>query len=142
MLSHFFGRLILIPLALTISFMTALTLISFIGLQKIERLIDYEQKNIGSFFLIWESFNTSSPLIPHLMFVPILAVVLIGEIFHFRSLLYYAVGFGLSLGLFALALPELEWGIHQKLFQNFWQIFSTAGFAAGLAYWLVAGRSA
>jgi len=77
-------------------------------------------------------------------FVPVLVVVLVGEAFALRSVLYYAatgalVGIvsDLSLrGWDAMPLRSDAFARHEL------EIMAAAGIAAGFVYWAIAGRSA
>jgi hypothetical protein len=73
--------------------------------------------------------------------LPVLLIVVAGEVGRIRSVLYYVLGGGLALAVvpfLARLGPAAEAGGALAL----WQVFATAGFAAGFVYWLVAGRSA
>ena len=75
--------------------------------------------------------------------LPALALVIIGEVARIRSALYYVIGGGAAM----VAIPLLArmgqvGGMAGGPSLLVWQVFATAGFAGGLAYWLLAGRRA
>lgn len=75
---------------------------------------------------------------PTLTILPALVAVIVGEVVEVRSLLYYLVAGGLSMA----ALPLLSAPVDSRFDPHYLAIFATAGFAGGLAYWLLAGRKA
>ncbi len=81
-------------------------------------------------------------LYPALTILPSVIGVVIGEIGHIRSILYYLIAGGLS----GVAIPVFYALADPANFnlpsQAFLAAFATAGFAGGLTYWAIAGRSA
>lgn len=81
-------------------------------------------------------------LYPALTILPALLVAVIGEVGHIRSWLYYIIAGGIG----ALSIPLLYTLMSPEQVdmpsQQFLAIFATAGFGAGLLYWLIAGRRA
>jgi hypothetical protein len=74
--------------------------------------------------------------------LPALAVVIVGEVARIRSWLFYMIGGGLSLGLLPLVAKAGAPDLMTMPPTALWQVLATAGFAGGLVYWLVAGRTA
>lgn len=79
---------------------------------------------------------------PTLSLLPGLVAAIVGEVAKIRSALYYIIAGGLALIVMPLAYivqnaPETATPSVQYL-----SIYATAGFAAGLVYWLIAGRKA
>jgi len=79
---------------------------------------------------------------PTLSMLPGIVAALIGEVAKTRSVLYYLVAGGLAMIIMPLSAvaqqaPLVPDGIAQYL-----TMYATAGFAAGLVYWLLAGRNA
>ena len=62
-----------------------------------------------------------------------LGVVIVGEVSRIRSAVFYIVGGCIA----AAAIP-----IMGSATSPTWQVFATAGFAAGGVYWVLAGRKA
>jgi hypothetical protein len=88
---------------------------------------------------------TVSAFIAAFAFVPAVVVILVTEAFGLRSLLLYAIA-GAAVGLFCgytlgfvEPLPQLRFD--RPLNTNF-ELMAAAGIAAGLVYWLIAGRTA
>lgn len=81
-------------------------------------------------------------LYPALTILPSIIAVVVGEIGHIRSLLYYLIAGGLS----AIAIPVfytlMDSGAFSMPSEAFMAAFATAGFAGGLIYWMIAGRTA
>jgi hypothetical protein len=81
-------------------------------------------------------------LLAGLTIIPALVLVIVGEVARIRSWLYYMIGGGVALGLLPITTlagtPDLSALPPAAL----WQVLATAGFAGGLVYWLLAGRSA
>ena len=91
-----------------------------------------------SFF--WLFTLATSAGIAFLAFVPAMIAILLAESFSWRSILYYALVGG-AIGLFFGAiLPTEEPG--RVFLTRGAEIMAGAGFAAGLVYWLFAGRNA
>lgn len=81
-------------------------------------------------------------LYPAMTIFPALLVVVIGEIGHIRSLLYYVLAGGagaLSIPLLYVVMSGEDVTMPSK---SFLTIFATSGFVSGLVYWLLAGRRA
>jgi len=91
-----------------------------------------------SFF--WIFTLATSAGIAFLAFVPAMIAILLAESFSWRSILYYAL-IGGAIGLFFGAiLPTDEPG--RVFLTRGAEIMAGAGVAAGLVYWLFAGRNA
>jgi hypothetical protein len=80
---------------------------------------------------------------PALTLLPVLAAVLLGEVLHIRTLLYYIVIGGLA-ALMPLVSGVMEVGADGAAMSAppGLAVIATAGFAAGFVYWLLAGRQA
>jgi hypothetical protein len=78
---------------------------------------------------------------PVLTLAPAVIAILVGELARIRSLLYYVLAGGAAAAAMPLiaALPETEGATYNA---PYFTIMATAGFAAGLVYWLLAGRRA
>jgi hypothetical protein len=132
------ARLVLVPLGFALGALVSLMIAVSIGLERLT------EARVSTPILEWLAavlaggFTLSSGL----SMIPALAVVIVGEVARIRSWLYYLVGGGLSLALLPY-LGALEKGQAATLPAGaMWQVLATAGFAGGLTYWLVAGRSA
>jgi hypothetical protein len=78
---------------------------------------------------------------PVLTLAPAVIAILVGELARIRSLLYYVLAGGAAAAAMPLiaALPETDGATYNA---PYFTIMATAGFAAGLVYWLLAGRRA
>jgi len=88
---------------------------------------------------------TVSAFIAAFAFVPSVVVILVTEAFGLRSILLYALA-GAAVGLFCgytfdLVEPMPQFRFDRPLNTNF-ELLAAAGIAAGLVYWLIAGRRA
>jgi hypothetical protein len=88
---------------------------------------------------------TVSAFVAAFSFVPTVVIILITETFGLRSVIFYAVAGGL-IGLFCgytlgFVEPMPQFQFNMPLGTNF-ELLAAAGIAAGLVYWLIAGRNA
>jgi len=76
---------------------------------------------------------------PVLTLAPAVIAIVVGELARIRSLLYYVLAGGAAAAVMPLiaARPEAEAATYNA---PYFSIMATAGFAAGLVYWLMAGR--
>jgi hypothetical protein len=74
--------------------------------------------------------------------VPAVLIVIVGEVARIRTVYYYVLGGGAAL----CAIPAMAWlgeaGMGASPPAIMWQVFATAGFMGGFAYWMIAGRGA
>jgi hypothetical protein len=141
-------RVIWLPVALALSLSVAVFVIVTLGQERLVRWLHTANGGaLTSDVDVFKLFDMISWGLERLftinaagLFVPLLLVVVIGEVIRIRSVLYYIAGFGFALASMpflvrfgqALAWPPAE----------VWQVSATAGFAAGALYWAIAGRSA
>ncbi|MEX2129424.1 MAG: hypothetical protein WD871_14460 [Xanthobacteraceae bacterium] len=88
---------------------------------------------------------TTSAFVAAFSFAPAAVVILLAETFSLRSLLIYALAGG-AVGLFCgytLGFVERapQFQVNSPFGTNF-ELMAAAGIAAGLVYWLIAGRTA
>jgi hypothetical protein len=139
------GRLIVVPLAFLFAGLVAAFILVTLGQERLVQafggrggLDGVDDTAIDAAFDILKLFLavlTIKPLVPALM------LVIVGEVARIRSYIYYIVGGGVAL----LAVPviaRLGQSSALTLSPVTWQVFATAGFAAGAVYWLIAGRRA
>jgi hypothetical protein len=137
-----FGRLILIPIAVLIATAVAGFILVTLGLETITHAMHGREPGADTITAVLDLFWQGTLLASSLTIIPALAVIVVGEVARIRSWLYYMVGGGLALAAIPL-LARLDQGEVLALPPAaVWQLFATAGFAAGLAYWLIAGRTA
>jgi hypothetical protein len=135
------GRMILVPLAFLCAGLAAAFILVTLGQERLVQALGgggVDEKSIDAAFDILKialALLSVKPLLPALL------LIIIGEVARIRSYIYYIAGGGVAL----LAVPVIA-----RLGQNSalavspvtWQVFATAGFAAGAVYWLIAGRNA
>jgi hypothetical protein len=135
---HALGRLILVPLGFVVAAMVSIFIVVTLGLERLTHA------STAVPILEWAAgvMAAGITLTSGLTLIPALAVVTVGEVARIRSWLYYLAGGGLSLALLPL-MGLLERGQAASLSDGaLWQVLATAGFAGGLVYWLIAGRTA
>jgi hypothetical protein len=136
------GRLILVPIALLFGAGTAAMVAVFLGLQKITVAMAGKEGGAETVAAYWDIAIQGGALIAALTLLPALIVVIVGEVVRIRSWLYYMVGGGVSLGLLPLLAQSQMPDLASMPPAALWQVLATAGFAGGLVYWLIAGRTA
>lgn len=79
---------------------------------------------------------------PALTMLPGIAAVLIGEVLRLRSWLYYVAAGGAALAIIPWLAGRHSTDVATLPSADYMTIFASAGFAAGLVYWFLAGRNA
>jgi hypothetical protein len=79
---------------------------------------------------------------PVLTLAPAVVAVVVGELARIRSLLYYVLAGGAAAAAMPLIAAPYEAAQNTTYNAPYFSIMATAGFAAGLIYWLFAGRRA
>jgi hypothetical protein len=113
------GRIIWVPISFLIAAALAMLVLVTLGLETITHAVhnlDEADTISAAYDVVWQGAIIASGA----TVLPALLVVIAGEVARIRSWLYYMIGGGVAL----------------------WHVFATAGFAGGLAYWLLAGRNA
>jgi hypothetical protein len=136
------GRLILVPVAFCVAAGVSIFVALALGLEKITAAMSGHEGGSQTVEAYWKIAMQGGLLLAGLTVVPALVLVIVGEVARIRSWLYYMIGGGLALGLLPVATlagtPDLAAMPPAAL----WQVLATAGFAGGLVYWLLAGRTA
>jgi hypothetical protein len=135
-------RLVVVCFAFFISAMAAGIVLVTLGLEKATQAIngvDVTASNIDS---AMDMLMAAVRLMSAVTVLPALALVIVGEVARIRSSLFYVIGGGLALAAIPLLARFGSFGSGPVPGNLVWQIFATAGFAGGLAYWLLAGRKA
>jgi hypothetical protein len=137
------GRiLIVIPFALLLAASAAAFVLITLGLERITAFLHVNPIGDENVDTIFAMMNQGVVLLASMTIIPALLIVIIGEIARIRSVAYYVVGGGLSLAAAPLLARMGQGGAMASADQLVWQVFATAGFAAGFVYWLIAGRNA
>jgi hypothetical protein len=80
---------------------------------------------------------------PVLTLAPAIIAILVGELARIRSLLYYVLAGGVAAAIMPLIASSHSEAAQSTAYNAaYFSIMATAGFAAGLVYWLLAGRRA
>jgi hypothetical protein len=79
---------------------------------------------------------------PVLTLAPAVVAIVVGELARIRSALYYVLAGGAAAGVMPLIASRQEAAESATYNAPYFAIMATAGFAAGLIYWLIAGRRA
>lgn len=139
------GRVIWVPIAFGLAALVAGFVLVTLGSERLVQ--EVPDARIGgdgvTVVLGWiEQARLIGGLLSLLSLAPAVLLVVVGEVARIQSALYYVLGGGAALAVVpllgqlgssaALALPA----------PTVLQVLATAGFAAGLVYWLLAGRNA
>lgn len=135
------GRLIWVTLAAVVAAAVGLFVLITLGLEKFTVALHGSEPGPDTLEAMLTLLADGTLLLSGLTVLPALAAILIGEIGRLRSWLYYTLAGGATF----VAVPVLS-GLGAQAASApsvaLWQVFATAGFAAGFVYWLLAGRSA
>ena len=136
------GRMILVPIAFLLSAILSVFVLATLSLERITQEVyrtgDEAEKISAIVTFALDSFTLAAGA----SIIPAIAAVIIGEVARIRSAIYYIVAGGLALAaipLMANFTATAEQGMTNIIL---WQVFAAAGFAGGLLYWLLAGRTA
>ena len=135
------GRLLWAGIAFLLSILAAMIVLTTLGLETLTHAIS----NIDDADLMFDAYDffwTGTLVVSGATLIPALLVVIVGEVGRIRSWLYYMIGGGVALVIIPLLARIDVSQMHQLALPSIWQVFATAGFAGGLAYWLLAGRKA
>lgn len=134
------GRIIWVPISFLIAAALAMLVLVTLGLETITHAVhnlDEADTISTAYDVIWQGTIIASGA----TVLPALLVVIAGEVARIRSWLYYMIGGGVALAIIPL-LAKIDPGTMTYALPALWHVFATAGFAGGLAYWLLAGRNA
>lgn len=136
---HAIGRLLIVPLSFFLAAVAAGFVLFTLGLERMTHEVHVEDE-FDAPEVLFGLMEHGVALAAGATIIPALIVILIGEIAHIRSALYYVIGGGIALA--AIPLLSSYVGADGLVMPNaaVWQVFATAGFAGGFVYWLLAGR--
>ena len=136
------GRLILVPLGFILASLAAIFILFTLGMERVTQAIHGREADpdmwFGMFDVAWQTISVFSTF----TIVPAILLVIVGEVARIRSSLYYILGGGAVLAAWPLLSRLGTIAQDPAQFGVLWQVFATAGFAAGFVYWLIAGRRA
>lgn len=145
MIGRLLARLFLVPVGLALAGLLGAFVIGSVGLERLtqEAYRQGDATGIGGVaWGIFENWGMFSRLVSALTIVPLLLLIVVGEVARLRSAMYYVLGGGLALGVIPVLAKVEAGGAFQMPASLIWQVFATGGFAAGFVYWVIAGRSA
>lgn len=135
------GRLVWVVIAFLLASVVALFVLATLGLETVTHAV----QNIDDADLMFDAYDffwTGTLVMSGATLIPAVLLVIVGEVGRIRSWLYYMIGGGVALLVIPLMARVDVAQIQQLALPSLWQVFATAGFAGGLAYWLLAGRNA
>jgi hypothetical protein len=137
------GRLFIIAFGLLFAAAASCFVIVTLGLERITGVLHVTTRGGNDAIeTALELMNQGIVLTTGITIVPALLVVLIGELASIRSATYYIAGGGAALVAIPLLAQVGQTGSFVLPEQMVSLVFATAGFAGGLVYWLLAGRTA
>ena len=131
------GRMLLVPIAFFLGMLAAGFVLFTLGLERITQTVHADEADVESFEQVIAFIEQGSALVAAFTIIPALVFAIVGEVARIRSALYYIIGGGTSMAVTPLIAQGSAGGP-----AVLWQVFAVAGFAGGLVYWLVAGRTA
>ncbi len=138
-----FLRTLVIAFAFLVSCMVAAFIVAY-GLVAPE-LSDFAKGSPEYFMVLLFLGGAAGVVTPFYVFAPSFVVILLGEMFGLRSVLYYALC-GAMIGAVAYFLSDtgarIEGAGTVAPITRELQYLTAAGIVAGFVYWLIAGRSA
>lgn len=135
------GRMIVIPLGFVLGAFAAVFVLVTLGLERLTQVLHVDSPD-GAVETVFDVVLQAHLLLAGITVVPAILLVVVGEVARIRSALYYILGGGLALAAVPLLARIGTTGAGDAPAAIVWQVFATAGFAAGAVYWLVAGRRA
>lgn len=139
------GRLFLVPIAVLLAMMVAGIVLVSLGQERVVQAIAQagSQVDVDGVFGAGEvAIRLALVVFSVQTLVPVLLLIVGGEIGRIRSPIYYVLGGGAALALIPLLARIGAAGVGTESVTALWQLFATAGFAGGFVYWLIAGRTA
>ncbi|SRR3954447_24089146 len=136
------GRIILMPIAFVLAAVATLLVVFSLGQERVVQALSARSPDELPIDRILDIVGAALRFASVYTLVPALLVVIVGEAARIRSAVYYIVGGGAALAVVPLLLRIGQPGSVMELSSTVWQVLATAGFAGGLVYWLLAGRTA
>lgn len=139
------GRLFLVPIAVLIAMMVAGFVLVSLGQERVVQALarSGDQVSVDGVFGIGEvALRLAFVVFSVQTLVPVLLLIVAGEVGRIRSPIYYVLGGGIALAIIPLLARVGNAEVGADAVTSLWQLFATAGFAGGFVYWLIAGRTA
>ena len=136
-----FGRLIVIPFAALMAALVTAIVIVMLGQERVIQGLGGQDISIDGVLGIGDVFiRIAVATFSVQTLLPILLLIVVGEIGHINSPIYYVIGSGVAIAIIPLIARLGQTGIADA--SSLWQLFATGGFVGGFVYWLLAGRRA
>lgn len=143
---RFIGRMFLIPIGFILAVIAAAAVFLLLGYEYIAEATAITTEDPEAMIEGWWNLARDAQTIGFYLtgatILPAILLIIIGEVASIRSSVYYIVGAGLSLAAMPLLYDLSTANEVSTTAQDALPIFATAGFAGGLMYWLIAGRTA
>jgi hypothetical protein len=135
------GRLLLVPLGFLFAALAAAFVLVTLGQERLVLALRGQSISETGIDAMFDLLRVVMALLSVKTLVPAILLVIVGEVARIRNYAFYIVGGGLAL-VAVPVLARLGQDSAPGLAPVIWQVFATAGFAAGFVYWLIAGRRA
>lgn len=140
------GRILLIPIAFILAVAAAAIVFAVLGYEYVAEAtaisVDDPEIMIEEWWNFASEAKTMMAYLTGATILPAIMLVIIGESASIRSSIYYVVGAGLALAAMPVLYDLSTANEISEAARNALPMFATAGFAGGLVYWLIAGRTA
>jgi hypothetical protein len=136
------GRIIMVPLGCLLAALATLFVIFLLGQQHVVQAMTGRQLDEATIGAAFDLLGLALALVSVQSLLPMLLLVIVGEVARIRTALYYVIGGGAALAVVPLLARLSQPSGVVALTPVVWQVLATAGFAGGFTYWLLAGRNA
>jgi len=136
------GRLIMVPLGFILAALAAMFILITLGMERVTQAVHGREADPDMWFGMFDLAQQTIAVFSTFTIVPAILLVIVGEVARIRSSLYYILGGGAVLAAWPLLSRMGTIAQDPAQLGVVWQVFATAGFAAGFVYWLIAGRRA
>ena len=142
MIGRAIGRLIMVPLGFILAALAAMFILFTLGMERVTQAVHGREADPDMWFGMFDLAQQTIAVFSTFTIVPAILLVIVGEVARIRSSLYYILGGGAVLAAWPLLSRMGTIAQDPAQLGVVWQVFATAGFAAGFVYWLIAGRRA
>lgn len=139
------GRVIWVTVAAVIAALAGGFVLFTLGAEHLTRMIAAAGESTRDPIVWLDMLERAGPLLPLLAKVsvlPALIVLVVGEVARIRSLTFYLAGGAIAVAGVPLVMRLADPGSATAPSTLLLNVMATAGIAAGLVYWLLAGRRA
>ncbi len=140
------GRIILVPIAFILAVIAAAAVFAVLGYEYVAEATaistDDPEIMIEEWWNMAGQAKTVAAYLTGATILPAILLVIIGESASIRSSVFYVVGAGLAMAAMPVLYDLSKANEISQTAQEALPMFATAGFAGGLVYWLIAGRTA